>query len=51
MATNYGDDLSHEDALALTGLDLLKIFLTYLVPYGVATWSPVRAIQDRQSQD
>ncbi len=30
---------------SLSGQDFYKILLTYLVPYGVSTWSAVRAIQ------
>ncbi|MEM8491788.1 MAG: nitrate/nitrite transporter NrtS [Pseudomonadota bacterium] len=48
---NYGDRLMAGGAVVLTAPDLVKIVLTYLVPYGVSTWSTVRAIQDRQSQD
>lgn len=39
---NYGDKLL---AMSLTRTDLLKLMLTYLVPYGVSTWSAVQAIR------
>lgn len=42
---NYGDRLL---AGGLVAADALKIGLTYLVPYGVATWSAVRALRERR---
>ncbi|MEL7043966.1 MAG: nitrate/nitrite transporter NrtS [Pseudomonadota bacterium] len=44
---NYGDRLLSGGLLAT---DALKIGLTYLVPYGVATWSAVSALRERASQ-
>ncbi len=38
-------------AAALTLEDVVRIVLTYLVPYGVSTWSAVRAIQALPAQD
>ena len=32
-------------SLAFSASDLFKILLTYLVPYGVSTWSAVKAIR------
>ncbi|MEO0437125.1 MAG: nitrate/nitrite transporter NrtS [Pseudomonadota bacterium] len=46
MLINYGDRLFPLD---LTGRDILKIVLTYLVPYGVSTWSAVRAIEAQET--
>lgn len=40
--------INHGDKLILMSFrhgDILKILLTYLVPYGVSTWSAVKAIQ------
>lgn len=40
--------INHSDkifALSFSNQDLLKILLTYLVPYGVSTWSAVEAIR------
>lgn len=42
--------INHGDALvrfALTPENVFKILLTYLVPYGVSTYSSVRAIQEK----
>jgi hypothetical protein len=39
---NHGGNIL---SMAISGQDLLKILLTYLVPYCVSTWSSVRAIQ------
>ena len=39
---NHGDAII---SLSLSGEHLLKILLTYLVPYGVSTYSSVRALQ------
>lgn len=39
---NHGNKIF---TLALTSQDLIKIILTYLVPYSVSTWSAVRAIE------
>lgn len=39
---NHGDKIL---TLSLSGTDSVKIALTYLVPYGVSTWSAVKAIQ------
>ena len=41
-AINYGDRLLGG---ALTANDLLKIALTYLVPYGVSTYSSVQTLR------
>ncbi len=46
FAINYGDRLL-SGALVMT--DILKIGLTYLVPYGVATWSAVSALREREA--
>ncbi|WP_077343056.1 nitrate/nitrite transporter NrtS [Pseudocolwellia agarivorans] len=32
--------------MTLSGEDFIKIILTYLVPYGVSTWSAVQAIKN-----
>ena len=32
-------------SMTLSGEDLVKVVLTYLVPYGVSTWSAVQAIK------
>lgn len=34
-------------SLSLSSTDLLKIMLTYLVPYAVSTWAAVGALQDK----
>ena len=42
--------INHYDKLADMSFqrsDLAKILLTYLVPYGVSTWSAVKALQAR----
>lgn len=38
---NHGDKLT---SLEFSRSSLFKILLTYLVPYGVSTWSAVKAI-------
>ena len=40
--------INHYDKLATLNFqrsDIYKILLTYLVPYGVSTWSAVKALQ------
>lgn len=44
LLINYGDRLF---AGALLPGDTFKMLLTYLVPYGVSTWSAVQALRDR----
>jgi hypothetical protein len=44
---NHGDKIL---AMSLSGQDLFKVILTYLVPYGVSTWSAVRAIEANASK-
>ena len=39
---NHGDKLA---SFHFNQTDFLKIIFTYLVPYGVSTWSAVKAIQ------
>ncbi len=39
---NHGDKIL---SMSLSGQDWLKVLLTYLVPYGVSTWSAVGAIK------
>ena len=39
---NHGDKIL---AMSLSSQDLFRIIMTYLVPYGVSTWSAVRAIE------
>lgn len=39
---NHGDKIM---AISLTNQDFLKILLSYMVPYGVSTWSAIRAIR------
>jgi len=41
---NHGDKIM---ALSLSAHDWFKVGLTYLVPYGVSTWSAVKAIKSR----
>jgi hypothetical protein len=43
---NHGDKIL---TMSLSDLELIKIMFTYLVPYGVSTWSAVRAIQANAS--
>ena len=43
---NYAD---RAIANNLTGVDLIKMAITYLVPYGVSTYSAVGALRARQS--
>ncbi len=41
--------INHADAVAagtFSGKNLIQVVLTYLVPYGVATYSAVNALQD-----
>lgn len=42
-AINYGDRLLYDGALSAR--DLFKIALTYLVPYGVSTYSSVQTLR------
>ena len=37
-------------SLSLTGESVLKIILTYLVPYCVSTYSAVKALQERTTK-
>lgn len=46
MLINYGDRMFPPD---LARRDILKIVLTFLVPYGVSTWSAVRAIEEQKA--
>ncbi|MFT7287021.1 MAG: hypothetical protein ACI87W_001130 [Halieaceae bacterium] len=39
---NHGEKIF---SLSLGGQDLLKVLVTYCVPYSVSTWSAVKAIQ------
>lgn len=39
---NHGEKIL---SLTLSNEDFVKIVLTYLVPYGVSTWSAVQAIR------
>ncbi|WP_201294613.1 nitrate/nitrite transporter NrtS [Colwellia sp. 20A7] len=39
---NHGEKILN---MSFSGQDLFKILLTYLVPYGVSTWSAVGAIK------
>lgn len=44
--------INHGDKLILMSFsygDILKILLTYLIPYGVSTWSAVKAIQAHEN--
>jgi hypothetical protein len=43
---NYVDRLIEG---GLSTLDLVKIGLTYLVPYGVSTYASVQALRDRRA--
>ncbi len=46
--------LNHGDAIVsgtLTGLQLAKICLTFLVPYSVSTYSSVLAIREREDDN
>ena len=46
--------INHGDALLIGQFDgqrLLKILLTYLVPYGVATYAAVGALRDRARRE
>ena len=40
---NHGGNIL---SMGLSSSDLLKILLTYLVPYCVSTWSAVQSVQD-----
>ncbi len=45
--------INHYDKLATLNFqrsDIFKILLTYLVPYGVSTWSAVKAIQNKSQK-
>lgn len=45
--------INHSEKLitmSLSSQDLLKIVLTYLVPYGVSTWSAVAAIKSTSKE-
>lgn len=42
---NHGDHLL---SMTLQGTDLLKIAVTFLVPYCVSTYSSVQAVRDRK---
>ncbi|TDG12600.1 hypothetical protein E2F43_13490 [Seongchinamella unica] len=44
---NHGDKIP---AMSLSGQDMLKVFLTYLVPYGVSTWSAVGALRSNDPE-
>ena len=39
---NHGEKII---SLSLSSQELFKVILTYLVPYGVSTWSAVQAIK------
>ena len=39
---NHGDKMI---PFSMTNMDLVKVILTYLVPYSVSTWSAVGAIK------
>jgi hypothetical protein len=45
---NHGDKIL---AMTLTIKSTFQIFLTYLVPYAVSTWSAVRAIKSNTSKN
>jgi len=45
--------INHYDKLATFNFkrsDLFKILLTYFVPYGVSTWSAVKALQAKNTK-
>ena len=44
---NHGEGIVN---LSLSTNNIIKILLTYLVPYGVSTYSGVKALQSQQSQ-
>jgi len=44
---NHGDKIL---TMTLTGKSIFQIVLTYLVPYCVATWSSVRAMEANASR-
>jgi len=44
---NHGEGIIN---LALSTQNISQILLTYLVPYGVSTYSGVKALQSQQSQ-
>ncbi len=46
-AINYGDKLL---AGSITVRDMVKIVLTYLVPYCVSTWSAVQALRAMEAR-
>jgi hypothetical protein len=43
---NHGEKILN---MSLSVHDCFKVFLTYLVPYGVSTWSAVGAIKSNNS--
>ena len=45
---NHGDKILN---MTLSTQDALKVILTYLVPYGVSTWSAVGAIKSNTSPE
>lgn len=53
-AINHGDKmllmLLDPMSMALTAADLVKIFVTYVVPYSVSTYSSVQAIRALQAK-
>ena len=44
---NHGEGIVN---LSLSTHNIIQILLTYLVPYGVSTYSGVKALQSQQSQ-
>jgi len=45
---NHGDKIL---TMTLTIKSILQIFLTYLVPFAVSTWSAVKAIESNTSKN
>jgi hypothetical protein len=45
---NHGEKILN---MSFSGQDWFKILLTYLVPYGVSTWSAVGAIKANNTND
>ena len=43
---NHGEGIVN---LSLSSQNIIQILLTYLVPYGVSTYSSVKALQSRQN--
>lgn len=43
---NHGEKIL---SMSMLGQDWLKVILTYLVPYGVSTWSAVAVIKTKAS--